>query len=570
MRSNISTVDQLTRDALNGAVSRRDLLKRASALGLSAPAIASLMAASRVAPAAAQEPVTLSFDAATTGGGGGKPNASLVDYCYLINGGSQFELNRMVDSRLITLSADLNEFVGELAESWEIEGTTARFNLHPNALWHDGAPLTARDVVFTINVLADPTSNSRWGASFASVQGYEEMLAAFATPAADPIRELSGVSAPDETTVVIELTQPDSGLLPGFIFINILPEHILGEVDRGQLCEQSYWTENRVGSGPFKFVQLVEGERIELEAFDDYFLGRPEIDQLNLLFFSSFETSLAAFQQGSIAAAPMTVLDVDLIDSLDFAEIRTTPAGVGSLLVNTQQPAFTDKRVRQAISYAIDRATITESLFRGFADPVTSEIPYLDWTQSADLNPYLYDPERARELLEEAGWTGDETYTLWYYYPDQLTATVMEAVQQYLAAVGINVELRFDDASGVRVQEFEEGTWFLTYGSFGAQPAPANLSIIWGCQARDTWTYCNPAFDEAMEAALRTYDREEQAEYYRTAIAILNEELPWVFLFDRKNLMAVNTERLDTGDTEVWGPGHIMYRNNVENWTVNP
>ena len=142
----------------------------------------------------------------------------------------------------------------------------------------------------------------------------------------------------------------------------------------------------------------------------------------------------------------------------------------------------------------------------------------------------------------------------------------MEAVQQYLADVGIKVELRFDDASGARNKEFDEGTWSLTYGSFGAQPAPANLSIIWGCQARQTWTYCNEDFDAAMEAALRTYDQEEQATYYQSAIKILNEEVPWVWLFDRKNLIAVN-KKLTTGEN-AFGPGHILYANHAQDWTV--
>src|SRR5439155_7441341 len=102
------------------------------------------------------------------------------------------------------------------------------------------------------------------------------------------------------------------------------------------------------------------------------------------------------------------------------------------------------------------------------------------------------------------------------------------------------VELRFDDGSGAYDKEFNDGTWVMTYGSFGAQPAPANLSIIFGCQMQKTWTFCNADFDAAMEAALRTYDQDEQAQYYQKAIKILNEEVPWVWLFNRKNLIAVN------------------------------
>lgn len=561
MGQDANTIDRLIAGAADGSLSRRDLVKRAGALGLGAPMIAGLVSLAAQGEAGAQGEVTLSFDAGSTGGGGGKPTEDVLAYCRIIDGGSQFELDRMVDIRLITLSADLQGYVGELAESWTADGNLVTFKLRPNAKWHDGQPLTAKDVVFTINLLVNPASKSRWGVSFRSVVGYDEVVAGTAT-------EVAGVKAPDDLTVTIELAQVDSGLLPGFMFISVIPQHVFADVDLTKVCEAPNWTQARIGAGPFKFVNLLPSERIELEAFDDYVLGRPKIDKLNLLFFQSFETSLAAFQQQTSMMAPMTVLNLDLVQGFDFADIVTTPAGVGAIWINTEHADWTDKRVRQAVSYAIDRKTITDNLFRGYADPVSTEVPYLAYTQAADLNPYAYDPDKAKALLTEAGWASETTYTLWYYYADQLTATVMEAVQQYLGAVGIKVELRFDDASGARQKEMDEGTWTLTYGSFGAQPAPANLSIIWGCQARQTWTYCNADFDAAMEGALRTYDEAEQATFYQTAIKILNEELPWVWLFDRKNLIAVNKKLTTNGNA--FGPGHILYANHAQDWTVTP
>lgn len=555
-------IDTLLNDAVSGRFSRRDLAKRAAALGLGAPMIASLLQASTVGSVSAQTEMTLSFDAAATGGGGGKPNTPPSSFSYVVNGGSQFEVNRMVDARLITLSADLQEFVGDVAESWELEGTTVTFKLNPRAMWHDGTPLTSKDVAFTLNVLTDPATTSRQGGAFRSIVGFDE-----AQEATEPTT-LSGITTPDDHTVVLELSQPDSGILSGFIFISILPEHILGEVDRATITDEPFWTEGRIGAGPYKWVQLVEGERVELEAFEDYHLGAPVIKKLNLLFFSSFETSLAAFQQGASLAAPMTSNDVELIEGTEGAEILTTPAGVGAIFVNVSQPELEDKRVRQAMSYAIDRKAITDTLFQGYADPVATEVPYLERTQPADANPYDYDPEMAKSLLEEAGWDSSKTFPLWYYYQDQVTASVMEAMQQYLGAVGVNVELKFDDGSGVRTEEFNDGTWYLTYGSLGAQPAPSNLTAVWGEQGRATYHYDSPEFDEAMDAALRTYDEEEQNGFYQTAIKILNEDLPWIWLFDRKNLIAVNTQQLDTGDGATWGPGNVLYSNNAQAWTV--
>lgn len=559
MRKEALRIDSLMADAVAGRLSRREVIKRAGALGLSAPLAAALIGVSE-AGVSAQEGLTLSFDAGATQGGGGRPNAAAVEYSYIINGGSQFEINRMVDARLVTMSADLQEFVGDLAESWEVVDDVYTFTLRQNAVWHDGTPVTAKDVVFTINLLTDPATTSRWGSSFRNVVGYEEAQTA-ETPTS-----LSGVTAPDDYTVQIELARPDSGMLAGFMFINILPEHVLGTADRATITELPYWTTSeRVGAGPFKFVQLVEGERVELVAHDQYHFGAPAIQNLNLLFFASAETSLAAFQQGANLAAPMSVNELELVQSIEGAEVISFPAGVGYIAYNVRQPELADKRVRQAMAYAIDKKTIAETLFQGYADAVYTEIPYVEWAQPDDANPYDYDPEMAMQLLEEAGWTGERTLGFWYYYTDPVTAAVMEAMQQYLAAVGIETELKFDDGSGVRLQEIEDQTWDMVYGSFGAQPSPANLTAVWGPPGEVTYGWQNEEFNAEMDAALATYDREEQAVHYQNAIRILNEEAPNVWLFNRQNLIALNTAALQNS---VWGPGHIYYFNRANEWTV--
>lgn len=550
-------IDSLIAGAASGELSRRDIVKGAIALGLGAPFGVALANAGSVG---AQDAMTLNFDAGATQGGGGKPNVEHPAYSFVINGGSQFEINRMVDARLVTVAADLADFVGDLAESWEVVDDVYTFKLVQNAVWHDGTPLTAKDVVFTINLLTDPATTSRWGSAFRNVAGYAEAQEA-ETPTS-----LSGVTAPDDYTVRIELANPDSGMLAGFMFINILPEHILGAADRATITELPYWTTNeRIGAGPFKFVQLVEGERVEMVAHEDYHHGAPAIKNLNLLFFESAETSLAAFQAGENTVAPMSVNDLELVEGIEGAEVVPFAAGVGVIFFNARQPELSDKRVRQAFAYAIDKKTIAETLFKGYATPVSTEIPYVTWAQPDDANPYDYDAEKAKALLAEAGWTGERTLGLWYYYTDPVTASAMEAVQQYLAAVGINVELKFDDGSGVRTQEIENQTWDMTYGSFGAQPSPANLTAVWGPPGEPTYGWQSEEFNAEMDAALATYDREEQATHYQNAIRILNEEAPSVWLFDRKNLLALNSARLQNS---VWGPGHIYWMNHANEWTI--
>ncbi len=551
-------IDTLIDGARSGALSRRDIIKGSIALGMGATFGMALAGDHSVS---AQDAMSLSYDAGATQGGGGKPNTALPAYSYIVDGGSQFEINRMVDARLVTVSADLQEIIGDLAESWEIVDTTATFKLVENATWHDGTPVTAKDVVFTINLLTDPATTSRWGATFRNVVGYEEAQSA-ETPTS-----LSGVTAVDDYTVQIELVQPDSGMLAGFAFIHVLPEHVLGSADRATITELPYWTTNeRVGAGPFKFVQLVEGERVELVAHEAYHHGAPNVKNLNLLFFSSAETSLAAFQQGSSLVAPMTAADNELVNSIEGAEIVPFPAGVGYIVFDLYQEYLQDKRVRQAFGYAIDKKTIVDTLFQGSAEAVYTEVPYIAWAQPDDANPYDYDPEKAKQLLEEAGWTGEHKLGFWYYYADPITASVMEAMQQYLQAVGIETELKFDDGSGVRVQELKDHTWDIMYASYGAQTSPANLTAVWGPPGYVNYGWSNDEFNAEMDAALATYDADEQATHYQNAIRILNEEAPNIWLFDRKNLLALNSAKLEN---TVWGPGHIMWRNFAETWVVN-
>ena len=164
-------IDTLLEGARTGALSRREILKGSVALGLGLPFGMALVNAGSVG---AQDAMTLSFDAGATQGGGGKPNAAATEYSFIVNGGSQFEINRMVDARLVTISPDLQSMVGDLAESWEVADTTATFKLVQNATWHDGTPVTAKDVVFTINLLTDPATTSRWGSSFRNVKGYAD------------------------------------------------------------------------------------------------------------------------------------------------------------------------------------------------------------------------------------------------------------------------------------------------------------------------------------------------------------------------------------------------------------
>ena len=174
-------IDKLIEAAATGTISRRDLVKRAAALGLGAPMIAALLNVSAVGSAAAQTEMTLSLTAADRRR---QRQTQRGDHRVLLHRQRRQPVRSQPHGRcrLVTLSADLQGFVGDVAEKWDISGTTATFNLNPKAKWHDGTPLTSKDVAFTLNVLTDPASTSRWGNAFKHIAGYDEAQKATRRP----------------------------------------------------------------------------------------------------------------------------------------------------------------------------------------------------------------------------------------------------------------------------------------------------------------------------------------------------------------------------------------------------
>ena len=258
---------------------------------------------------------------------------------------------------------------------------------------------------------------------------------------------LEGIKALDEHTVEITLAGPNAEFLRGITNASnsIVPKHLLEGVTAAEVEKNDFATTSPIGSGPFKFVGLQTGQHIELEANPDYFRGAPKVEKIFVKLLAP-EAVLAALESGDLdIATRIAPLEADrLAQNPNLTLLSAQDAGFDRFFLNTSEGVLSDKLVRQAMFYAIDRTAIVDAVLQGRGDPIYT-IP--GFTVYDDLNPYPFDPEKARQLLADANYDSSKPLRITYNQSVASYPTVMPIVQQYLQDVGFTVELMPLDAT---------------------------------------------------------------------------------------------------------------------------
>jgi len=296
--------------------------------------------------------------------------------------------------------------VGRLVESFNIsdDGTTYTFKLREDVSWHDGEQFNAEDVVATFEMLGHPNYNGGMERvnDIVGVDAFQE----------DPSGDISGISVSDDNfTVTVEIKEPSATFLPGLYFA-ILPEHHINDIDLSNL-EEAPFNSNPVGTGPFEFEEWNVGDSISLTRNEDYYLGTPNVDSI-IVKFGDLVALTSQMQTGAI-----DILEVDRdgyatfegdpefniytypTNSVDYVGFRVSPGRAD----DTDDPLPVHNRnIRKALAYATNKEALVEGAY-GVAGTVHDSVfPRGSIGDSPDDNPYTYDPERARELIEGEGY----------------------------------------------------------------------------------------------------------------------------------------------------------------------
>jgi peptide/nickel transport system substrate-binding protein len=450
-------------------------------------------------------------------------------------GGDHHWLNKIY-SHLVTYDVGYTELMGDLAETWEVsdDNLTWTFNLRKDVKWHDGSDFTADDVAFSIEVCLDPKAGGCTQASqLAAVKGGKDYVDGNAT-------SISGLEVVDPTTIKITTETPNAALADTLAETYILQKASLGVVPREEVGKGDYWTTKAIGTGPFKLVKHEAGQFVEVARFDDYFRGAPLLEKLIRREFKDPATALLAFDKGEIDFAYVTADEVERESQNTNAIVIPGPSQVDNAITMNpaKNAAFGNPKFKQAVLYAINRQAIVENLYRGAAKPVSCLYGNPNYTP-ADINPYAYDPEKAKALLQEAGIDPASfgTVVMDTYYNDQLSLDVMTAFQQDLAEIGLKIEIQQMDGPSWTKRYYEDGASEMSFigGANGADGHRAyqyyHSTALWP-KGGNNYKFSNPELDKLLEQGVAEMDATKRPAIYQQACTIMSQDLPWVFMWE--------------------------------------
>ncbi|MBA2378044.1 MAG: ABC transporter substrate-binding protein [Blastocatellia bacterium] len=426
------------------------------------------------------------------------------------------------------------EYVGDLAREINTseDGLTLTFNLHQNVKFHNGAEFTSADVKYTMDELFN--SNGYKSKAFAD------------TIDGQAVPHITSLETPDTYTVVIGVRSP---ALANQLLSNLVAIPIIA---RGSVAQQA---EQPLGTGPFKFVNFDRAQNtVDMESFAEYWEGAPGITRLRVKTVPDASSLQAELQTGGVDIAPNpTNLPPDALvalrqlGSLKVEQFQGT--NIQYIGLNTTSAPLDKKQVRQAIGYGIDKEKIIKELLSDQAQIAHSILPASSWAHSAGTE-YRYDPERAKQLLSEAGYKY-EPIKFKFSAGNAAVSQYAQAIQSSLIGVGLNIEIETLDANTLR-EHLAQGQFQLNTGQWiGGNQDPIFLKDLFttgripgkaaSCCNRSR--YSNQQVDQLVEQAINETDRERAKDLYTSAWAIISDDLPLLPLWYPAN-MVISTNRV--------------------------
>jgi peptide/nickel transport system substrate-binding protein len=465
----------------------------------------------------------------------------------------EYNTTDLVYDKLLSWSQEDFSTVPDLATDWEQsdDGLTWTFTIRDDATWHDGTPLTARDIAGTYNWIIG--------------EGAGNLLSYF------PFTKAGDITAPDDTTLVWKTSTPTSApIYPPYVYV--MPESLLSQYDDKADFREWKGFPDTIGSGPFNLVEWRRGDFWRLEANPDYYGGAPHIDEFIFRVFQNEDAMIEALKQGEIDFADNVT--ANLFDSIvDEPNITTN---VGNPTTFTQMsfnlctnevdycrnegfnhhPATTDPQFRLAVEYAIDREALVDRVMLGYASPSVTVIPSPKWHHDPP-DVVTYDPDEANRILDEAGYldtdndgireTPDgEPLELRFIVRSEApeTVTAGEFIVEWLRDVGISLNTEAVNDNKLTDVWYANDYDMYIWG-WGVEPDPdfqLSTYATFQCGVWSDTCYSNPEYDQLYTDQRRATSIEERAEIVDQMQQIIYNDKPELVLWYDNYLQAYRND----------------------------
>jgi len=494
------------------------------AVALPALLLASCGGGNETAPLPSRGPGKPAYGDAMVVGSIGEPSTLIP---LLASDSASHEVSGQVFNGLVRYDKDL-KLEGDLAEKWDVspDGLTITFHLRHGVKWHDGAEFTSRDVLYTYRVTIDPKTPTAYAEAF---------------------KQVSKAEAPDAFTFRVTYSKPFAPALESW-GMSILPSHLL----EGKDITKSKLARHPVGTGPYVFKEWTAGQKVTLDANPNYYEGRPYIGRYIYRVIPDNATMYMELKAGGIDWMGISPVQYQRQTNTpeftnEFNKYRYPASMYVYLGYNLRHPLFTDKRVRQALTCAINKDEIVHGVLLGMGQVAHSPYKPGTWAHNPQVSDFPYDPERARALLAQAGWRKKNRagilekngkpfrFTILTNQGNDQRLKTAVIVQNRLKAVGIDVKIRVIEWASFLAQFIDKGKFeaVMLGWTIGQDP---DLFDIWHSSKTNPKElnfigYKNPEVDRLLEEGRSTFDMEKRKRCYYRFQEILAEDQPYTFLY---------------------------------------
>lgn len=438
--------------------------------------------------------------------------------------------------RLTQSKAD-GSIEGRLAESWTVneDSSAVTFKLHENAVWSDGEPVTADDVVFSYQMYSDPQVEAKSRYHLQYIAGVDDSGAELSEDSIE-------VTADDTYTVTFNLktSMYADTFLQDIDTVYIIPKHIFEGKTAEEINAPTLWA-NPVGSGPFIYDSEINGERMEFVKNPNYYLGAPKIDRL-ILRVTDSASMLAGLINGDldmIGYGSILIDDWELANQQENLVTESIPTtSYTTMIFNTAKPYMTQE-VRQALSMAINRDVLIQAILQGEGEAVVTPISSVSPYYNENIEVW-YDPDKAKSMLEEAGFPFDQTLVFYISSGSSATERTAALIAQDLQKIGVKVRIEQVDFATLMNNMLDGQHDLGLIGSGGTlDPSESREMIYPGssvnfCQLTDT------ELSDIIDEGNSKLTFEERKPYFDEYQEMIVERSPMAYLYTKNTLTAYN------------------------------